>query len=158
MLWLFYFYTPSPISFMARIKIDIPEKFSATFTIPVRITDLNYGNHVGNDVFVSIIHEARVQWLNQNNFSELNIGGPGLIMRELLIEYKKESSYGDIIQVDISADEITKVSFDLIYQLSTVRDGNTFILANARTGMVSYDYSIKKIMAIPDDFIKILKG
>jgi len=34
---------------MARIKILLPEHFSFSCSIPIRITDLNYGNHVGND-------------------------------------------------------------------------------------------------------------
>jgi len=36
---------------MQRIKIDLPEFFSFTTPIKIRITDLNYGGHVGNDVF-----------------------------------------------------------------------------------------------------------
>ena len=43
---------------MARIKIELPAKCIAAFTIPVRITDINYGNHVGNNSMVEIIHEA----------------------------------------------------------------------------------------------------
>ena len=53
---------------MARIKLDILNPTIATFIIPVRITDLNYGNHVGNDAFVSIIHEARMKWLHSYFF------------------------------------------------------------------------------------------
>ncbi len=63
---------------MARIKIEIPSLKLTEIKIPVRITDVNYGNHVGNDAFVSIIHEARLQWLKQKGFSELNFGGTGL--------------------------------------------------------------------------------
>lgn len=47
---------------MARVKLNIPENIISVIIIPVRINDINYGNHVGNDAFVSIIHEARVQW------------------------------------------------------------------------------------------------
>ena len=74
---------------MARIKIDIPEQVIGTFTIPIRIADINYGNHVGNDAFVSIIHEARMQWLQQYRYTELKIEGIGLIMSDLAIEFKK---------------------------------------------------------------------
>ena len=125
---------------MARVKIDLPEKIIGTVTIPVRITDINYGNHVGNDAFVSIIHEARVQWLQQNNLSELNIGGCGLIMGDLAIEFKNESFYGDIIEIKNSAGEISRVGFELYYQLSVIRNNETILLANAKTGMVCYDY------------------
>jgi acyl-CoA thioesterase FadM len=99
---------------MARIKIDIPEKVIGTFIIPVRIADINYGNHVGNDAFVSIIHEARIQWLNQHGYTELKIEGVGLIMSDLAIEFKNESFYGDVVEVKIIAGEISRVGFELL--------------------------------------------
>ena len=61
---------------MPRIKIDLPEKFfDVEINIPVRITDINYGDHVGNDSLVGIIHEARMQFLQRYNFTELDIEG-----------------------------------------------------------------------------------
>ena len=118
---------------MARIKIDIPESKIADVCIRVRISDINYGNHVGNDAFVSIIHEARIQWLQQNNFSELDIAGTGLIMSDLAIEFKNESYYGEEILITMSAGEISRVSFDLYYLLTTVRNNEPILLAKAKT-------------------------
>ena len=60
---------------MARINIDLPGDFKFSTTIPVRITDLNYGGHVGNDAILSIIHEARMQFLHHFGYSEINFGG-----------------------------------------------------------------------------------
>jgi len=64
------------ITTMARTKIEIPDQLIATLNIPVRITDINYGDHVGNDAFVAIIHEARMQWLQQPRLKGLNITIP----------------------------------------------------------------------------------
>lgn len=72
---------------MARIKLTLPGKLLHSTQIPVRITDINYGNHLGNDALVSIIHEARMQFLQANHFSELNAGGTSLIMSDLAVEY-----------------------------------------------------------------------
>jgi acyl-CoA thioester hydrolase len=141
---------------MARIKIEFPEKVIGVVSIPVRITDINYGNHVGNDAFISIIHEARVQWLKQHSFSELNIDGASLIMSDLAIEFKKESFYGDIIEIKLSAGEISRVGFELYYQLSTSRNNETILLANAKTGMVCYDYTVKKVTALPEVLKRLL--
>jgi len=141
---------------MARIKIEFPEKVIGIVSIPVRITDINYGNHVGNDSFISIIHEARVQWLKQHNFSELNIDGASLIMSDLAIEFKKESFYGDIIEIKLGAGEMSRVSFELYYQLSTSRNNETVLLANAKTGMVCYDYTVKKVTALPEVLKQLL--
>jgi YbgC/YbaW family acyl-CoA thioester hydrolase len=143
---------------MARIKIDIPEKVIGTFIIPVRIADINYGNHVGNDAFVSIIHEARIQWLNQHGYTELKIEGVGLIMSDLAIEFKNESFYGDVVEVKLGAGEISRVGFELYYELFAIRNNETILLANAKTGMVCYDYDAKKVAAIPEKLKTILAG
>ena len=143
---------------MARIKIQIPATKLAEIKIPVRISDVNYGNHVGNDAFVSIIHEARLQWLKQKGYSELNFGGNGLIMGDLAIEFKNESFYGDIITVAVYAGEITRVSFELYYQMTTIRNDAAILLANAKTGMICFDYNIKKPVSLTDEVKSILLG
>ncbi len=143
---------------MGRIKLEIPEKIIGSFTVPVRIADINYGNHVGNDAFVSIIHEARIQWLKQYGYTELAIEGIGLIMTDLVFEFKNESFYGDIIDVKIYTDEISRVGFELYYHLFAERNTENILLANAKTGMVCYDYDIKKVVAIPDKLKTILQG
>ena len=141
---------------MARIKIEIPEQTIATFYIPVRITDINYGNHVGNDAFISIVHEARMQWLMQYGYTELNIEGTGLIMSDLAIEFKNESFYGDVVEVNIGACGQSRVNFELYYQLSAKRNNENVLLAKAKTGMVCYDYISKKVVTIPEKLKVIL--
>jgi YbgC/YbaW family acyl-CoA thioester hydrolase len=143
---------------MARIKIDIPEKIIGTFIIPIRISDINYGNHVGNDAFVSIIHEARMQWLRQYGYTELKIEGTGLIMSDIALEFKNESFYGDMVEVRLGASEISRVGFELYYQLFTKRNNENILLANAKTGMICYDYDANKVVSIPEKLKIILVG
>lgn len=131
---------------MSRIKIAFPENVSYTATIPVRITDLNYGNHVGNDAVLSMIHEARMQFLTHFGFTELNCAGVGLIMSDVGIEFKKEIFYGDTLSVQIAAVNFTSVGFDLFYRLFNKE--NT-VVALAKTGMICYNYEAKKIAAVP---------
>ena len=137
---------------MARIKLLIPDKKIFSLRIPVRITDINYGNHVGNDALVSIVHEARMQWLATGKYSEMNIGGPGLIMSDLAVEYKAESFYGDILSVNIAVSEVQKISFEVYYEINVERSGKDFVIAKAKTGMVCYDYGAKKVAAMPEEF------
>lgn len=142
---------------MARIKIDIPGNKIAEVNIRIRIGDINYGNHVGNDAFVALLHEARMQWLQQYKFTELDIDGTGLIMSDLAFEFKNESFYGEEISITISAGEISRVSFDLYYQLTTKRNNENIVLARAKTGMVCYDYKNKKAAPIPPILMKMLQ-
>ena len=142
---------------MARVKIDLPTKFfNISISIPVRITDINYGDHVGNDSLVAIIHEARMQFLQHHGFTELDIEGVGLIMSDLLVEFKNESFYKDVINVKMGSDNIAKVSFELFYQLTTTRNNEEMIIANAKTTMVCYDYGLKKVAALPEKLKDIL--
>ena len=142
---------------MARIKVELPEQFAFSTTIPVRITDLNYGKHVGNDTILSMIHEARVQYLKQLGYGELDLGGVGLIMNDVAIEFKSELFYGDEVIVSVAAGDLTKISFDLYYKLEK-RSGNIAqLVAVAKTGMVCYDYSKKKVAAIPTEVVEKLK-
>ena len=84
---------------MARIKIDLPDNFSFTTSIQVRITDINYGGHVGNDAILSLVHEARMQFLKQLGYTELEFAGVGLIMADAAIEFRNELFYGDVVIV-----------------------------------------------------------
>lgn len=142
---------------MPRVHIDLPEKPAiATIQIPVRITDINYGNHLGNDSMVSIIHESRMQFLTQNGFTELAAGGTSLIMSDLAVQYKNEAFYGDMLHVEIFSGDISKVSFELIYKISTNRKKENLIIAIGKTTMISYDYDIKKVTPIPKELSAIL--
>jgi len=140
---------------MARIKIDLPENFSFNTSIPVRITDLNYGGHVGNDNVLSLIHEARMHFLNQWGYSELNFGGVGLIMADAGIEFKNELFYGDTAIISVTCNEVSKVGFDIYYKIEKKAGENTVekrtLVAIAKTGMVCYDYSKKRIAALPEE-------
>ena len=143
---------------MARVKIELPEKCIATFTIPVRITDVNYGNHLGNNSLVEIIHEARVQFLQQHNFTELDAGGTALIMSELIVEFKNESFYKDILEVKIFIGELSKVSFEILYSISALRNNSSTIVANAKTSIVCFNYDEKKVKPMPGELRNILIG
>lgn len=140
---------------MAGQLPSFPTHFSFTARIPVRITDINYGNHVGNDAVLSILHEARMQYLGKYGFTELDCGGAGLIMRDVVIEFKKEIHYGQELLIDVQAIDFSKVSFDIYYRVQT-SDGNTPAVI-ARTGMVCFDYKARKIMAVPVSVQSALK-
>jgi len=141
---------------MAKVKIDLPEKFIFKTEIPVRISDINYGGHLGNDSVLSIVHEARLRFLNQHNIIEFNANGPGIIMVDAAIEYKAESFYGDIIIVEIAVTDITGVGCDIVYRLTDKETKK--IIALVKTGIVFYDYGKKKIISIPAKFITTLAG
>ena len=104
---------------------------------------------MGNDTVLSILHEARVQFLKHFGYEELNIGGMGLIMSDVAIDFKKEAFYGDHLNISVSAGEFTKATFELYYKLEIIIKEKNVVIAVAKTGMVCYDYSNKKIASLP---------
>ena len=135
---------------MSRIKLELPEHFSFSTKIPIRITDINYGGHAGNDSILAMLHEVRIQFLQQFAYNEKDFAGVGLIMNDVVIEFKKELFYGDVVDVAVTANAFERVSFDIVYKLTTHRNGKHIIAATAKTGMVCFDYNSKKIISVPE--------
>jgi acyl-CoA thioester hydrolase len=139
---------------MNQVKLELPNEFSYSAIIPIRITDLNYGGHVGNDTVLTLFHEARMQFLAHHGASEMNFGGAGLIMRNVVIEFKKEVFYGDTVKVYVAVSNFSKISFDVFYKM--VKGNDEIIVAAARTGMICYNYELKKIVSVPEEVLKKL--
>ena len=134
---------------MERIKLVLPEVFIFSTEMKIRVTDLNYGGHVGNDRFLALLQEARMDFLAFYGYSELNVEGVGLIMRDAAIEFKKELHYGNIIQIDVSIAGVDAMGFDIFYKIF-IKEGNDLTLsATAKTGMLCYNYALKKLAPIP---------
>jgi acyl-CoA thioester hydrolase len=136
---------------MSRTKLALPQSFSFFARIPVRITDLNYGNHLGNDAILSLVHEARMQYLLSVGLKELAFAGVDLIMSDAGIEFKAEAFYGDVLKIYVAATNFSKVGFDLFYKITKEED--EAVVALVKTGMVCFDYERRKITAIPDEAI-----
>jgi len=143
---------------MARIRIGCPEHFSFHCQIPIRITDINYGGHVGNDSLLSLVHEARMQFLRHYGYTEMAIGGLGLIMADAGIEFKAELFYGETVNVSVGIGEISRIGIDIYYKLEKQSGEKTIIVALAKTGMICYNYNEKKIAAVPEEVKQKLTG
>jgi acyl-CoA thioester hydrolase len=131
---------------MSRIKIALPDEFKFSTQIPIRITDLNYGGHVGNDTVLSLIHEARVQFLKHYEYEELKFEGISLIMSDAGIEFKAQLFYGDVITALVTATNFNRAGFDLYYKLMR---GET-VVATAKTGMICFNYDTRKVVGVPE--------
>ena len=95
---------------MPRVKVALPASFLLTVQVPVRITDLNYGAHLGNDALLSIMHEARVQFLQYCQLPEFDPATKlGLIMADVAIEYKGEGFHGDVLHIQLAATDLHRL-------------------------------------------------
>jgi YbgC/YbaW family acyl-CoA thioester hydrolase len=136
----------------------MPTSYTFSTELAIRITDLNYGGHVGNDSFLSLIQEARQQFLKKFGYAELDFEGFGLIIADSAIEYKHELNYGDIVKISIRALDFDKLGFDLFYLLEIINRTEIVVAGKAKTGMICYDYITKKKTSIPASAIKKLNA
>lgn len=140
---------------MARIKLILPENFNFSTQVVVRITDINYGGHLGNDSVLSLIHEARVRLLADKSFSEHDIDGVGIIMTDTIINYSSEGFYGDKLRIDVAVDDITNTGCDIYYRF--INQSNEKLIIKAKTNIVFYNYTTKKVTRTPEIFLNTFK-
>lgn len=141
---------------MERIKVLIPGNQSFFTIVNIRITDINYGGHAGNEVFLSLAHEARLQFLKYHGYSELNFAGAGLIMADAAVEFKRELFHGNEVKISVSATGFDKLGFDMLYMMEVKYGDQWLTAAKVKTGMLCYDYMVKKKVQVPEEAIEKL--
>lgn len=138
---------------MARIKLDLDGvAFVFRTELDVRITDINYGRHVGNDALLGLLHEARLRFLAHFGFSEEDIGGVGMLMGDAVVQFKAVAFRGDRLVVEMGLQDVERRTFDLAYRV--VRDGDGAVVALAKTGMVAFDYAQNRLADLPAAFLE----
>jgi acyl-CoA thioester hydrolase len=143
---------------MARLEIQLPEKFLFETALTVRVTDLNYGNHVGNDTILSYMHEIRLQFYQSIGYrNELNFEGDiGQIITDAAIVYKSESFLGDVLIGKIAVNDFNKYGFDFFYLITNNESGKE--VARGKTGVVCFDYSKRKVASVPQSLLAKLQS
>lgn len=142
---------------MSRVHLDLPSTHKFSCELTVRASDLNYGNHVGNDSILTIMQEARILFYQSLGYkNELNFeGSVGHIVADAAVIYKSEAFLGDIIIIQIGMKDFTKYGFDMFYRIANKATGKEVALG--KTGIIFLDYDTRKVALIPPTFIEKLK-
>jgi len=135
---------------MARIKINLPEKFIFSTDIQPRITEINYGGHLGNDALLALAHEARARFLAAHQWSEMDVGGCGLIMVDAALMYLAEIFYGTTLRVEVAVTDMSRIGCDFVFRLTDRENGRE--AARVKTGMAFFDYRKRKVVRMPEGF------
>ena len=135
---------------MTRIRVDLPDTFPFATEMVVRVGDLNYGGHLGNDALLTLLQEARLRFLQKHGFSEADAGGVGLIMTDAAIEYRGQAFQGDRLAVSVAVVDPARSGFHLCYRVQRVGDGKE--IARARTGLAFFDYARQRPARMPESF------
>lgn len=138
---------------MGRVAVESTENWLFSTSVTIRVTDLNYGNHLGNQQILGLFHEARVRWLKSLEQSELNFFGCGLIMADCAMQFKSEGFLGDKMILKIGVSDTSSVGFTLVYKMERVSDSKTIALC--QTGVVCFDYESRKVARLPQEAIQV---
>jgi acyl-CoA thioester hydrolase len=134
---------------MARIKINLPDKFSFSTDIPVRIGDINRGGHVSWNALFGILEESNVQFWKSLNAWEIEGEKVSRITVDAGINYKRQAYHGQTLRVEIASSELTEKGFDLVYRVTDADSGTE--IARAKAGILCYDYDKQKVIPIPGE-------
>ena len=140
---------------MQRIKIDLPNKFIFSTEISVRVYDVNFAGHLSNDSILSMVHEARILFLKNWGYSEVDTEGAGIIMFDAALQYKSQGYHGDILIFDVAVDNLIRTGCDFVFKISNKANGKE--IARAKTGIAFFDYKKNKMIAVPEKFEELIE-
>lgn len=141
---------------MARLDLALPTTFIYSTELIVRVNDLNYGAHVGNDNMLTLMQQARINFYNENGFkNEISFeGSVGQVISDALVIYKTEAFLGDTLIIQLAIADINKYGFDMLYHVTNKL--TTKEVARGKTGIVCFDYNKRKVATIPESLLRII--
>lgn len=133
---------------MARIELELPTSFLFTMALPLRVSDMNYANHLGNDRVLALAQEVRAAWLAAHGLSELDVGGAGIIVADAALVYRAEGRLGMVVEAALAAGEVRSRSVELLYRFTDRATGRE--LARAKTGVLCFDYQARQVVELTE--------
>ena len=70
-----------------------------------------------------------------------------------VVQFKKEAFYGEVMVVKTAIQNISRVSFDMLYQLISKESGEE--VAVAKTALILFDYKKRKDVQIPQQLLDL---
>ena len=135
------------------MKLALPDRWTFSTELPVRITDINYGGHLGNDAVLALAQEARIRFLLSHGYSEMNVEGAGIIMVDAVVVYRSEAFYGDVLVVDVGLADPQPLGCDVLYRFTNKATGKE--VARVKTGIAFFDYARRRPVEMPEGFLRI---
>jgi acyl-CoA thioesterase FadM len=136
---------------MARLILTFPEdQYYYTTLLTVRVTDINAGNHLGNDSMISMISEARARFLFEYGVSETEGDGTGIIVTDLATTYRAEAHARDQLLFEVGVMDFNKYGGDIIFRVTRPKDKT--LVAMAKQGFVFFNYKTSQVVVMPEEF------
>ncbi|MGR4069393.1 thioesterase family protein [Halomonas sp. LR3S48] len=142
---------------MERIKLEFPESAIVhRQPLSVRITDMNYGRHLGHDTLVSLLHEARIQAFGALGLTEWDMGGYPSVVADLAVQYQSEARWPDALVVETAIPSPAGKAIVVYHRVRHAEGGRP--VATARLNVVLVDPTQGRSVAIPDAVSQAICG
>ena len=137
---------------MPRVKLQELKSYPIKTTLDVRVSDLNYGAHLGYDALLSLAHQARVELFTELGVNEMDLGDKktGIVAADVAVQYKGEAFVLDSLLFEIAPIEIGMASFRLAHRVSNLRTNRPVALIEI--GFAAFDYESRRSGRLPDGF------
>jgi acyl-CoA thioesterase FadM len=136
----------------SRDQLELPgdDQFIYSTEIAVRVSDVNYANHLSHVAVLDLIQEARLRWLKEHGLEELDVGGAGLIITDVVVIYRSEAHHGDVLTIEVALADQGDKGFDTLYRVTNRRTERE--VARAKVGFLFYDYRERRVVEAPERF------
>ena len=143
---------------MPRVKLLEQKNYPISLTLDVRVSDLNYGAHLGYDHLLSLAHQARVELFTEMGVTELNLGDKktGIVAADLAVQYKGEAFVLDSLLFETAPVEIGLASFRLAHRVSNLTTKRPVALIEI--GFAAFDLEARRSGRLPEGFKKRLEA
>jgi len=133
-----------------RVRLELPEQFLFSTEVALRVSDINYGGHLGNDAVLALAQEARMRFLKSHGWSEHDVAGIGIIMADAVVVYRSEAFHGDVLTIDVTVSDLQQSSCDFLYRIVNKATGKE--VARVKTGIAFFNYATRRPVPMPEEF------
>lgn len=147
---------------MARTRLKKQQHYPFEIHTTVRVSDINYGGHLGNDAVVRLINEARVAMMRELGCSELDLGDgqTAMVMTDMTVNYVGEGFLFDAVTIRSCVDRVSYFGFrlhHLITKPGPAGQGEVDV-ALVETGLSAFHGQSRSIGELPASFLQALQS
>jgi 4-hydroxybenzoyl-CoA thioesterase len=135
---------------MARITIELPNRFDFATEVPLYLVHINHGGHLDSSMLMSVVAEGRSRFFASLGYAESDVQGLAAFVGDAAVQYLDEAFYGETMVIEMAAREFSKHGFDLVFRMKerlTARE-----VARGKLGLVFFDAKVRKVAAVPAAF------
>jgi acyl-CoA thioester hydrolase len=139
---------------MPRVRLNELQEYRFRYAVRLQLRDINHAGHMGNDTLVSLLGAAQAEMFHSLGLSEIDLGDgrTGIIVSDMVVNYKAEGFMFDELLIDTHAAEFGRTGFRLFHRVTR---GETLV-ALAEKGLTIFDYTSRRVAPIPEVLLRFL--